>query len=523
LGKNDVYVKTGIHVEERIETPFVISILPGLDVNHFLVVCGRSPSNGVHDMPRKTRHLQWHKASSQWCKRYTDPQTGKSKLKYLGRGTSNKAGTGGILDELYDDALAQWQVIAASIEESTESHRRAERIELLTVLQQGANGPTHRQILTNEKSDIEAGLTIEEAESFTLKRVELIRLVQSGTPADLARIATISQGMIVHDERAERTIGSLVKEFCKWKISQAHSEQISVGRAVNVNIYAEQFRDWIGADSELHAITSERLRQYYEHLERQIPDELSSHAARDKYQVATQFVRWLVTIESLATLPSILHSRDYSFQLDEPTPEHMSPQQFRTLLEASSDRSRLFWLMMVNFGMTQKDISVLRPSDIDWDHGVISYRRAKLKRHRRNRQPQDYTIWKETLTLLKEFAETGGEAALLNQNNAPLVRRTLGADGRMTNINAITNAFNRVKAKLGNDFAAFSPSTIRNTGATLFRNSIHTDKVGMYLQHRDNSTDAHYAATYDDSLNEALEYLREELLGGELEQKRKVG
>jgi hypothetical protein len=54
-------------------------------------------------MPRKTRQLQWHKASSQWCKGYTDPTTSKKKVKYLGRGTANKAGTGGILDELYDD------------------------------------------------------------------------------------------------------------------------------------------------------------------------------------------------------------------------------------------------------------------------------------------------------------------------------------------------------------------------------------------------------------------------------------
>lgn len=56
-------------------------------------------------MPRtKKRQLQWHKASQQWCKRYTDKQTGTNVLVYLGPGTPTRSDVGW-LDELYDAAL----------------------------------------------------------------------------------------------------------------------------------------------------------------------------------------------------------------------------------------------------------------------------------------------------------------------------------------------------------------------------------------------------------------------------------
>lgn len=81
-------------------------------------------------MPRtQKRQLQWHKASKRWCKRYTDPQTGKKPCVYLGLGTPTRDGKGR-QDELYDRALTKWLKIKEELDAKEAARIRDEEIDL---------------------------------------------------------------------------------------------------------------------------------------------------------------------------------------------------------------------------------------------------------------------------------------------------------------------------------------------------------------------------------------------------------
>ena len=83
-------------------------------------------------MPRtKKRELQWHKASQQWAKRYTDRKTGKKPYVYLGKGTPTRDNKDVRLDHLYEAALAKWHQIKPQIEKENAAALVDQRIDQL--------------------------------------------------------------------------------------------------------------------------------------------------------------------------------------------------------------------------------------------------------------------------------------------------------------------------------------------------------------------------------------------------------
>jgi len=461
-------------------------------------------------MPRKQRQLQWHKASGQWCKRYSEPTTGKKPVIYLGKGNpgpNNK----GVLDFAYDNALLKWEAIEAQLSGARQDQQRLERLDAISVEQQLTGDLSLWADGRSEADDLEEGATVEEARHLRKQRLTISQLAREG---DWVGVASLAQRLAQNpSEDDTRTFGAKIDEFLGEKLLQARSGQRSCGRYVNLESRLIYFRNWHGAERSIDEISSGTLRDFYQHLMCQLSDEdatlKSTHSARDFFQIAKQFIRWLAENEHIAAMPSNIDSRQLVIETDEPDPKYMSPDQFRRLLDVSTDRSKLYWLLMANCGMTQVDISEMKPSAIDWEKGILTYKRRKIKR-KKTRKARTYKLWPETLELLRKLAKRSGSRALTTRTGTPLVNRTVKTDGRKVNGVAITNAFNRAKAEAGLD--EFSATDIRNTVATVLRNSEHAHAVGLYLQHRNNTTDAHYAADYDNALDAPLDFVRQRLL-----------
>lgn len=463
-------------------------------------------------MPRKTRQLQLHKATGQWAKRYTEPATGKKKYRYLGKANLGPRGEG-LLDEAYDTALANWQTVEAELRTQTAQLKRQERIAELECFQRLAGNPQNWARYQRRIDDLRGGATVETEQFRGRQRNRAEQLVNAENWSELSEVAD----RLAEDlgNAGTRTVGAKAAEFLAEFMVRTQADQRSGGRFINVELGINQFRDWIGIDTDIDEITSAKVRGYYEHLLGRLadPDDVltSTYSARDKLQIFKQFVRWLGENEYIAALPANLDSRQMVIEVDDLDPKHMTPSQFQRLLAASTPKSKLYWLLMANCGMTQIDIAELRPRDIHWGNGLIVYKRQKLKR-KKTRKPKTYKLWPETLELLKEYASRTSERALLGRNGLLLARRQVSPGGDKKNVNAITNRYNYCAEKAG--LEGFSATDIRNTAATVLKNSRYAEKRTIYTQHSaTNTTDRHYAVDYDNTLDGALAFLREKFLG----------
>ena len=176
------------------------------------------------------------------------------------------------------------------------------------------------------------------------------------------------------------------------------------------------------------------------------------------------------------------------------------------LLQQSAGKTRLYILLALNCGMTQKDISDLQEQDVSWSKGRITRKRSKTHKH--DGVPTvSYKLWPETLKLLHE-CRSGSDIVLLNRNGGRLVEERLKETGKYTKNDNIKNAYERVRRK-----TSFSKpfKLLRKTSATLINaDSRHRGLDELFLGHAPVTiAEKHYSATSESALDDALAFLRE--------------
>ena len=465
-------------------------------------------------MTRKLRQLQWHRASKQWCKRH------KGKLHYLGAGTPTRDGSTGRLDEQYDEALERWEAIKATQDAHNESRNRDQRLDELEVEMRLAPSLDQHAALRHEAQILETGATVAQADAEARLLAHLRLLAgRAATPEDWRQVAQAVETMGRGRSPEERTVAKQAAEFLSMKLRQARATQRTISRYINLKTYVEQFRDWVGGETPVDTINATTLRAYYDHcLGRigQASDAITPWGAKDIYQCAKQFVRWLAESEVIGSLPANINSREMIFSMPPGKKKYFTIAEFRNLLEHAYDRTKLFLLLMANCGMTQKDIADLRQDEVDWRRGLIRRKRSKTSRFE-SVEVVTYLLWPETLELLKTFGQRLGDRVLPGKLGNPLVYDDIKPDGKPVSVDAVASAYTRLLHLPGVWVTGKTLTDLRNTSATLLKNSDYHHLVALFLGHASRTTaDRHYAADYDNRLNEALEFLRRQYLLREL-------
>jgi integrase len=183
-----------------------------------------------------------------------------------------------------------------------------------------------------------------------------------------------------------------------------------------------------------------------------------------------------------------------------------SKGEIKSLLCSASDRTRLYILLMLNCGMTQKDIADLHVLEVDWEDGRIVRRRSKTA-DRENVPVVNYLLWPETLRLLKqERAKDSTDRVLLNSNGQPLWSETLTEQGKYQKVDNVKNAFDRLRKAVRVNKPLKS---LKKTSATLLRNSEKFGGLaGLFLGHAPQSmSEKHYTLVPQDLLDRAVQWL----------------
>ena len=113
-------------------------------------------------------------------------------------------------------------------------------------------------------------------------------------------------------------------------------------------------------------------------------------------------MRWLWTTEAIATLPRILAENSPSLTITVALGKIVvfTKEEITSLL-AAPDRTKLYILLMLNCGMTQKDIADLAVTEVNWEEGRIKRKRSKTG-DCENVPTVNYKLWPETLRLLRQ-------------------------------------------------------------------------------------------------------------------------
>lgn len=219
---------------------------------------------------------------------------------------------------------------------------------------------------------------------------------------------------------------------------------------------------------------------------------------------------WAYDKEKLENLPRTLN-KYAQVTLPAPSPQFFTDLEVRQLYEAGTDEMKLYILLGLNCGYTQKDIAKLEHSHIDWQKGMIVRARSKT------RQPQEHKLWPQTCDLLRQLATVPktSQLALLTEGGQPLVRLSIREDGTPSRTDAIGHAFNVLKEKLNQARKEREPKIslpfkcFRKTGADRIAKH-YQDKpflVDLYLAHASSGMRKHYAKQHYDELHKATDWL----------------
>ncbi|RUL87602.1 tyrosine-type recombinase/integrase [Tautonia sociabilis] len=304
------------------------------------------------------------------------------------------------------------------------------------------------------------------------------------------------------------TIGGQVATWTTLQQTKVKAGEISPARHANDRIALHHFRDFLGTESPVGSIDETKWTAWYGYVLSKIGERENDPKAgwsRDYsaivFKVGKAFVKHLYQTRLLDHLPRNLDA--YRIGRTTREIEVMTTEDVRRLLDMATDRVRLYLLLAMNTGMTQKDLSDLQSSEVDLKAGTITRKRSKT--HKEKDVPTvTYQLWPATLALLSTF-KAEGNRALVTSSGRPLVDKRI-VDGRLRAKDSVATAYKRLAGRCG---VSGSFSVLRATSSTLLEEFDPSGKIGtLFLGHSPRSIkDKHYSRPHQIAFDEALAWL----------------
>jgi integrase len=302
-----------------------------------------------------------------------------------------------------------------------------------------------------------------------------------------------------------------VKQFLAQGQRKVDASKVSASHRYSQGIHLQHFSDLTGKLTAVRELDGKALLRYHDALLDLIgKGELSSVNAHHYMATVKQFVRWLWQIEAIPTLPRVLDVKCKQLVITKPAPRIVvfDKTEIKALLAAATPRTKLYMLLMLNCGMTQKDVADLLHEEINWQEGRVVRRRSKTS-DCPNVPVVDYLLWPETLRLLKQERTSDSQGRVLLNSNGSVLWEEKFADGKYAKIDNVKSAFDRLRKlqKISKPLKA-----LKKTSASLLRDHAQfTGLRGLFLGHAPgNISDKHYAQIPQNLLDQAITWLGSE-------------
>lgn len=402
----------------------------------------------------------------------------------------------------YNDCLEQWRELRATL----------------------ADTPTAKELAIWEEHQPRPVATFEEivSEQGGLSREEKQALLRAGLPPRIqATIGKVErwrqrqQGKATFALRANRktdtaeadTIKSAIERFTDYKKNE-------IGNLITASWWdalrrsLARFADFTGTTATLANLDEDMLADYWKCL-----DTKRKHGKSPAYtdlllSVCKQWVRWCYRMRMIAELPRNLD--DLVIKVPARKIPVFSVPEVRQLLATANDTTKLYILLALNIGATEKDISDLAPQQVDLDEGTITRKRSKT-RDCENVPVVQYHLWDETARLLRIHKSGDPDRFLLTENDTTLAPCELLDDGRIRRRDAVARAFRVVRKATG---IKHPFKVLRKTGASLLGSHIEYQLIThLFLGHSPRGIgERHYLRPPQQILDDGLRWLGSQFL-----------
>lgn len=305
------------------------------------------------------------------------------------------------------------------------------------------------------------------------------------------------------DAAPERTVAAQVK---RW-LAMLMAGGMKTGTVQYYRYSIARFAAWIGQTADVEGITGTKLEEFFGYLGVQVAErKMAVGTAAETMKSVRQFVGRLAEL-SVIPLPGNLNSRRLKFEVGTTTITTFTDDEVKRVLASCVGRlakTRAYLLLMLNCGMTQKDVAELRNDEVDWKNGTITRQRSKRK-GRAGALTVTYPLWPETLAELVRH-RAAGELALRTGGGKPLVAKWSVGE-KMRSYDCVSSAW-RAVAK-----AAAVKKTLkifRKTAASkLAEHKDYKYYAAYFLAHSPRSVaERHYVKPSEDEFRAAVNWLR---------------
>jgi integrase len=308
-----------------------------------------------------------------------------------------------------------------------------------------------------------------------------------------------------------QTIHQAVEAFLTRQRAKVTAGKMSAGRYATLRTCLDHFQNFVGSRCAVDKIDGKVLEDYHTAILGKLSEWSPDYA--DVFMVtAKHFIRWCWERELLERLPRNIDSRELTIKKQPKKLQTFTNEEIKVLMDHASERLKLYLLLMLNTGCTQKDISDLTPDEVDWDRGRIGRQRSKTGgNHTASVPTVEYTLWEETFRLLKKYGRRDREKVLMSERGTPLKTEVLRGE-KVTKIDNVAHSYAHLCRKLTHEKVISHKKTLKH-----FRKTSHTRLKGngdfahlakYFLGHSPRDVaDRSYYAMSSDAMDKAVDWL----------------
>jgi integrase len=281
----------------------------------------------------------------------------------------------------------------------------------------------------------------------------------------------------------------------------------------NVRHCLGHFAAFLGESADVGIVNAEQLDGFHSYCHSKIGERASdgkagwsARYAKEVFTVARRWVRWLWEKELIA-LPRNLDSHGWTFGSMAKEITTWTVEEVQYVINEAPGKLKLALLLMANCGMTQKDVSDLKDSEVDWKRGTITRKRSKT-RSRKDTPIVCYKLWPETFASLKKH-RSGKESVLLTKTGKTYLRQA-HEGGKLVSRDIIAGSFRQLCKRL--DFTK-QMKQLRKTSATMLESHpVYGRFTSHFLGHAPATIkERHYAKPDQALFDEAVLWLGQQL------------
>lgn len=426
----------------------------------------------------------------------------------------------------YEEAIAEWEQVLLASREARDNPAMivsAAKIDELRKRMSSRNPPpvSKRFDYPVRRLGLNAGQIVSSlTQSDVAKSASLIAdsvLEELDIPEEdqeyVARVVQAYAGDAIWKERLAKT-QSAPEDVAQQKslktrigsyLAKRRPSGITATHYENIRRRLEYLQRVLGPGIDASTITGRHLDDLHQALLKDCESKrFSRNYAADVMKTIKTFVRWLHEVEILPHLPRNLTSKSLRIDRETPIIEAYSIEQVQQYFVDATPQLQLYMLLALNCGMTQIDISDLKPESVNWALGTLTRKRGKTANSARV-PTVTYKLWTRTVSLLKQLRSEGTDPLLVTAKGETLCGQGY-RDDQFVRRDAVGDAFewHRKRQKLSGNFRMF-----KKTSASLLRD--HPEFNGIepvFLDHAPRSiSDKHYAKVPETLLARGLDWL----------------